>query len=116
MKLIIEFLLIGLLVFLISKFQIITGVEVTSYSSALVAGILIALANSTIGFILRLLTFPINFFTLGIMSFIISALMVLLVGNCMETFHVAGFKSAVFLAIAVAIFKALYSLIAGDKD
>ncbi len=83
----------------------------------IIAAILIALANATIGFILRVLTFPINFLTLGLMSFIISVLMILLVTKVMSGFTTAGFFSAAFLAIVVAIIKALFGAIAGtDKN
>lgn len=62
MRLIIEILLMGLAVFLGAR--LIPGVAVEGYGTAIIAALLIALANATIGFILRLLTFPINFLTL----------------------------------------------------
>ncbi len=58
MKLIIEILLMGLAV-AIAAF-LIPGVTVDGYFSALLAGVLISLANATIGTILRVFTFPIN--------------------------------------------------------
>lgn len=115
MRLILEILLMGLAVFLGAK--LVPGVKVDGYSSALIAALLIALANATIGFILRLLTFPINFLTLGLVSFIISVLMVMLVDQLMTGFSTSGFLSAALLAIVVAIIKAVFGLIAGtDKD
>ena len=115
MRLILEILLMGLAVFLGAK--LVPGVKVDGYSSALIAALLIALANATIGFILRLLTFPINFLTLGLVSFIISVLMVMLVDRLMTGFSTSGFLSAALLAIVVAIIKAVFGLIAGtDKD
>ena len=106
MKLIIEILIMGLAV-LIAAF-LIPGVSVDGFGSAVIAGILIALANATIGFILRLLTFPINFLTLGLMSFIITVLMVLLVDNVMDSFHTSGFLSAMIFAIVLAIIKMIF--------
>lgn len=115
MRLIIEILLMGLAVLLGA--YIIPGVQVDGYGTAIIAAILIALANATIGFILRILTFPINFLTLGLVSFIITVLMILLVDNIMSGFNTSGFWAAAFLAIAVALIKGLFSAIAGtDKD
>jgi len=114
MKLIIEILLMGLAVFIGAK--LVPGVTVDGYGNAIIAAVLIALANATIGFILRLLTFPINFLTLGLVSFIITVLMILLVSNMMNSFHVSGFLSAAFLAIVVALIKAIFGAIAGDKE
>lgn len=115
MKLIIEVLLMGLAVFIGAR--LVPGVSVEGYGTAIIAALLIALANATIGFILRVLTFPVNFLTLGLISFIISVLMIILVSNIMSGFTVTGFWAAAFLAIVVALIKAVFGAIAGsDKD
>ncbi|RYE41117.1 MAG: phage holin family protein [Sphingobacteriales bacterium] len=115
MRLIIEILLMGLAVFLGAR--LIPGVAVEGYGTAIIAALLIALANATIGFILRLLTFPINFLTLGLMSFVITVLMIMLVSNIMSGFSTSGFLASALLAIVVAILKAIFSLVLGsDKD
>ncbi|TDQ09371.1 phage holin family protein [Pedobacter metabolipauper] len=115
MRLIVEILLMGLAVFLGAK--LVPGVTIDGYGTAIIAAILIALANATIGFILRVLTFPINFLTLGLVSFIISVLMILLVDNVMAGFSTTGFWAAAFLAIIVALIKAVFGALAGsEKD
>nr|WP_068886806.1 phage holin family protein [Pedobacter panaciterrae] len=115
MKLIVEILLMGLAVFLGAK--IVPGVQVDGYGSAIIAAILIALANSTIGLILRVFTFPINFLTLGLMSFIITVLMIMLVDYLMAGFNTTGFWAAALLAIVIALIKAIFGAIASsDKD
>lgn len=115
MRLIIEILLMGLAVFIGAR--LVPGVSVDGYGTAIIAALLIALANATIGFILRILTFPVNFLTLGLVSFIISVLMILLVSNIMSGFQVTGFWAAAILAIVVALIKAVFGAIAGtDKD
>lgn len=106
MSLIIEILLMGLAV-AIAAF-LIPGVSVDGYLSAVLAGILIALANATIGFILRIFTFPINFLTLGLMSFIITVLMVLLVDEVMTSFNTSGFLSALLFALVLAVIKMIF--------
>lgn len=114
MKLIIEILLMGVAV-LLAAF-LIPGVSVDGFGTAIIAGVLIALANATIGFLLRILTFPINFLTLGLMSFIISVLMILLVDSWMEGFHTSGFFTAMIFAIVLAIIKMLFGAINTEKD
>nr|WP_294899042.1 phage holin family protein [uncultured Pedobacter sp.] len=114
MKLIIEILIMGVAV-LLAAF-LIPGVSVDGFGSAILVGILLALANATIGFILRILTFPINFLTLGLMSFIISVLMVLLVDSWMDSFHTSGFFSAMIFAIVLAIIKMLFNTNKAVKD
>lgn len=112
MRLIIEILLTGLAFYIGAK--LVPGVEVAGYGSAIIAAVLIALANATIGFILRLLTFPINFLTLGLVSFIITVLMILLVDSLMTTFNTSGFFAAAFLAIIVALIKAVFGAVVGN--
>ncbi|ACU02363.1 phage holin family protein [Pedobacter heparinus] len=115
MRLIVEILLMGLAV-LIGAY-IVPGVQVDGYGSAIIAAVLIALVNATLGFILRLLTFPVNFLTLGLVSFIITVLMILLVDKMMTGFNTSGFWSAAFLAIVVALIKAIFNAVMGtDKD
>jgi putative membrane protein len=114
MRFIIEILLMGLAFFIGAR--IVPGVHVDSYTTAIIAAILVALANSTIGFILRLLTFPVNFLTLGLVSFIITVLMILLVDNMMTSFNTSGFIAAAFLAIVVALIKAVFSAVVGEKE
>ena len=113
-RFIVEILLMGLAMLLGA--YLVPGVKVDGYGSAIIAAILIALANATIGFILRIFTFPLNFLTLGLMSFIITVLMILLVDNLMAGFNTTGFWAAAFLAIVIALIKAVFGMIAGDKD
>jgi putative membrane protein len=109
MGLLLEILLMGAAV-AIAAF-LIPGVSVDGYLTAILAGILIAVVNATIGGILRILTFPINILTLGLMSFIITVLMVLLVDSIMDGFNTNGFLSAVIFALVLSLIKMLFGAI-----
>jgi putative membrane protein len=102
-KLIVEVLLMGLAVMIGAFF--VPGVSVDGYGSAIMAAILIAVVNATLGLVLRFFTFPLNLLTLGLVSFIISVLMILLVDSWMSGFNTSGFFSAAILAIVVTIIK-----------
>ena len=106
MKFILEILLTGLAVWLAAA--LIPGVYVAGYFTALIAGILLGLVNATIGFILRVLTFPLNILTLGLISFIISVFMVLLVSHILDGFYVHGFINAALFAIVLSIIKMIF--------
>ena len=111
MKLILEILLMGLAMMLGA--YIVPGVSVGGYGSAIIAAILIALANATIGLILRIFTFPLNVLTLGLISFIITVLMILLVDHWMTGFNTTGFLAAAILAIAVSVIKMILDSLFG---
>lgn len=113
MKFIIEILLMGLAM-LIGAY-IVPGVQLDGFGSALIAAILIALVNATIGFILRIMTFPLNVLTLGLISFIITVLMILLVDAMMKGFNTSGFFSAALLAIVVALIQLLFSAFTSSR-
>jgi putative membrane protein len=112
MKFLIEILLTGAAVAVAAYF--LPGVTVDNFLDAIIAGVLIGLANATIGGILRLLTFPVNFMTLGLMSFIISVLMVLLVDHFMTSFNTSGFISAALFAVILAVLKMIIGLVNSD--
>jgi putative membrane protein len=100
MRLIVEILLTGLAVFIAAN--VIPGVH------AVLTGIVLALVNATIGFVLRILTFPITILTLGLFSFIITVCMVLLVANLLNGFKVDGFLPAALFAIVLAVLKMIF--------
>ena len=114
MKLIVEILLMGLAM-LVGAY-VVPGVQVDGYLSAIIAAVLIAVANATLGLILRVFTFPFNVLTLGLISFIITVLMVLLVDNLMDGFNTTGFLAAAILAIVVAVVKMLLDSVFGVKN
>ena len=114
MKLIVEILIMGLA--LLIGAYVVPGVQVDGYLSAIIAAVLIAVANATIGLILRVFTFPLNVLTLGLISFIITVLMVLLVDNLMTGFNTSGFLAAAILAIVVALIKMVLDSVFGVKD
>ncbi|HEY0667735.1 MAG TPA: phage holin family protein [Sphingobacteriaceae bacterium] len=114
MRILLEIILMGAAV-AIAAF-LIPGVTVDGFLTAILAGILIAIVNATIGGILRILTFPINILTLGLMSFIITVLMVLLVDSIMDGFNTNGFFSAVIFALVLALIKMLFGAIRPGRD
>ncbi|QNL51403.1 phage holin family protein [Olivibacter sp. SDN3] len=101
MRFIIDLIVTGVAIMLAA--YVIPGAEVSGFWSAVLAGVLIALANATVGTILRFFTLPLNILTLGLVSFVITILMVMLVSNIMSGFSVSGFFSAMFFAILTAI-------------
>ena len=59
---------------------VIPGIEVTSFLSAMFACVIIALINTFVKPVLQLVTLPINFLTVGLFSFVLNALLLMLAG------------------------------------
>jgi len=104
MRFIISLLVTGLVVALAA--WLISGVYVENFWWAIITGLVIGFVNSVVGGLLRLFTFPLNWLTFGLVSFIITVLMILLSDKIMGSkFEVDGFWTAVIFAIVVAIFE-----------
>jgi len=102
MKFIISLLLTGVVVAIAC--WLIPGAKVAGFGWAIATGLVIGFVNATVGSILRLFTFPLNWLTLGLVSFIITVLMVLLSDSLLgDKFNVDGFWTAALFAIVVAI-------------
>jgi putative membrane protein len=82
---------------------VIPGIQLHGLGSALIAPIVIGLINATIGFILKIVTFPITLLTLGLFWLVINALMLMLASYFVPGFIVAGFWSAFFGAIVMSV-------------
>jgi putative membrane protein len=95
---------------------IIPGVHIDGFWNALLAGVLISVVNLFIGGILRILTFPINILTFGLMSFVITVLMIMLVDSMMSTFTISSFWVTVLFAIVLAVIKTLFNRILNPRN
>lgn len=79
------------------------GISLAGYATALWAALAIGLVNIFIKPLLLILTLPINLLTLGLFTFIINALMFLLVAKLVPGFTVTGFMAALLGSILLAI-------------
>ncbi len=75
------------------------GIVVGSYTSLIVAAMVIGLLNAFVRPVVLLLTLPLNILTLGLFTFVVNGAMILLAGDVVRGFEVSGFFSAVFGSI-----------------
>lgn len=71
-----------------------SGVEVQSFTSALIAAFVIGLLNVVLRPVLVLLTLPVTIVTLGLFLFVINALMFWAAATVLSGFQVNGFVAA----------------------
>ncbi len=83
---------------------VIPGIEVSSFLSAMFACVIIALINTFVKPVLQLVTLPINFLTIGLFSFVLNALLLMLAGWITPGLEVDGFLSALLGSIVLSIF------------
>jgi putative membrane protein len=83
--------------------HVIRGFEISGFGTALIAAIAVGLVNATIGFFLKVVTFPLTVITLGLFWLIINALMLKLAAALVPGFSIHGFLPALFGAIVLTI-------------
>jgi putative membrane protein len=114
MKIVIKWLLIALGVYLAS--YLLDGIEVDSFSVALIVGIVLGLINLIIKPVLKILTLPITIITLGLFSFILNAFLFYLAAVIVDGFEVNSFIYALVGSILVSFFVSLGEAIFGLED
>jgi putative membrane protein len=87
--------------------RIIPGMQLRDFGSAMIATLIIAIVDWTIGPVLRFLTFPITFLTLGLFRLVVNALLLKLASMFSPGFRIDGFLAALLGALVLAILKAL---------
>ena len=83
--------------------RIVPGFVVTGLGPALLAVIVIGLVNGTLGFFLKVVTFPLTILTLGIFWLVINALMLMAASALVPGFKVQGFWPAFLGAIVLSL-------------
>jgi putative membrane protein len=105
MGLLISILINGAAVFITAYF--LPGVKVDSFVSAIIVAIVLGVVNFIVKPILHLLTLPITILTLGLFSFVINALMILLVDFLVSGFHVDNFWAALLFSLVLSLVSSL---------
>lgn len=86
---------------------ILPWVAVDSFGSALLFAALLGLVNLLIRPLVLLVTLPLNILTLGLFTFVVNALMILLIDNLMTTFDAGNFWTALILSLLIGFFNSL---------
>jgi putative membrane protein len=97
--------LLGTAVALIITAKVVPGFKVDGFTGALIAAVVIGFVNAFVRPILSFFTFPITFFTLGLFTFVINALMLILASKLTPGygFVVRDFGAALIGSIVLSI-------------
>jgi putative membrane protein len=91
------------------------GIHVTGFISALLAAAILGILNAFFRPVLIILTLPINILSLGLFTFIINAILLLMASGVISGFTVRGFWSAVFGSLLISIVSGLLNSFINDK-
>ena len=83
--------------------QLLDSVQIDSFSTALVASLVLGLVNTLLRPILILLTLPVTFLTLGLFIFVINGLMFWAAADLVKGFQVDNFGAAILGALIYSV-------------
>ncbi len=87
------------------------GVHVESFISALALAVVLGVINAFIKPVFLILTLPINILTLGLFTFILNALFILLAAKVVPGFRVDGFWWAFIFGIVLSLVNAVLHMV-----
>ena len=115
MKLVLKMLLTAIAVVILA--QILPGVQVDGYTSAIIVAIVLGLLRIFIRPLIILFTLPITIMTLGLFLFVINAIIILLADKLIDGFAVSGFWYALLFSLLLSFFQSiLYSFLKEKKQ
>jgi putative membrane protein len=113
MSIILKWLVMVLAIMISSYF--IPGVAVAGFWTALWLALFLGIINVLVKPVLILITLPINILTLGLFTFVINALLILLAASVVKGFSVSGFLTAMLFSIVLSIVSYFLNLIFKTK-
>lgn len=95
--------------------QIVPGFYINDVQSALVAALVIGVLNATLGFVIKVITFPFAILTFGIFLLLINAAMILMAAKIVSGFVVYGWVPAFWGAAVLAVLGLLIRALMKDQ-
>ena len=91
------------------------GIQLNSFFSALGAALFLGILNALFRPILILITLPINILSLGLFTFVINAVLLLMVSGVVRGLEIHGFWSALGGALIISLLSWLLSSFVGNR-
>jgi putative membrane protein len=101
LHILVSWLLSALALWLVA--QMIPGIQLRDFGAALVATIVIAFVNATIGLVLKFLFFPVTLVTLGLFLLVLNGFLLKLASMFTPGFAVRGFFPALVGSIVLTV-------------
>jgi len=101
LRMLLHWVLTALAIWIVSR--LVPGFIVIGASSALIAALVIGLINATLGFFLKIVTFPLTILTLGLFWFVVNALMIELASTFVPGFRILSFAAAFWGGVVLSI-------------
>ena len=88
---------------IIATSYLIDGIQISGFLSAFSAAAILGILNAFFRPILLILTLPVNILSLGLFTFVINAIVLMMVSGVISGFEVSGFWSAMFGSLLISL-------------
>jgi putative membrane protein len=105
MRLILRLLVIAAIAFILA--QLLPGVHVDSYGTAIWFAVILGLLNVFLKPLLIIFTLPLTIFTLGLFLFVINTIMVLLASDWINGFEIDSFGWGLLFSLLLSLITSL---------
>lgn len=107
MKPILKYISIILTIYIIS--QVLHTVYIRGIFALLIMGLVLLLVNLVLKPLLLAITLPLNILTLGLFSFVVSAITIMIADALVPGVYMGGFWNSLLAALIIAVFNTLLS-------
>jgi putative membrane protein len=115
MRLLLNWLLSAISLLIVSK--MVPGFYLRGFTAALIAAVVIGLVNATLGLVLKIITLPLTFLTLGLFWWVVNALMLMFASTLLAPdFMVRGFWPAFWGAIVLSLINMVLKSLAREAE
>lgn len=94
---------------------LVPGVRIDGVVTALIVAVVCGVLNATLGAVLKFITAPLNWLTLGIVAFVINVLIIRITDSFIVGFATNGFWAAAVFALVLAIIQSVLGIRYGKK-
>ena len=113
MKLLLRWLISAASIMVVA--YVVPGFVVHGIRAALIAAIIIGLVNSTLGSLLKIITLPLTFLTLGLFLVVVNAIMLKVAAAISPGFEVQTWSAAFIGAILLSLVSTFLHWLIGDQ-
>lgn len=100
---------------LLTVTHVFEGIRAESFQAVAVTALLLGIVNAFIRPVILIVTLPINLLTLGLFTFLINGILLLVVAKLVAGFSIAGFWTGVFGALMVSLISIALSALIGKE-
>jgi putative membrane protein len=113
-RLLINWLLSAVALLIVSR--VVSGFQVDSLGTALIAALVLGLLNATVGLLFKVVTLPLTILTLGLFLLVVNAIVLELASKFVSGFHITSFSAAFWGAAVLALIQMVFRFFVKEAE